>query len=390
MQVYINKITADAKIPGAAVSIIKNKRIINIYTGFKNSEKKTQIDHNTIYLSASLSKVVFSYCILKLVELKILELDTPLSTYTNLKAISKSYASTNFNKITTRMILSHTSGLQNDGKNKILFTPGTRFFYSGDGFKLLQLVVEQITKEPINNIINRYVFIPFNMINSSFVYRSEYKTRITSQHDYYQRVIPNIIIPERIKSAHVAGSLFTTLVDYGIFLTKLSNDENIINMMLEKQIKLSKNIYWGLGVPVEIINGKKMIWHWGDNLYFRHFFIYDLVNSNGMILFTNSYNGLSIVDKLSYKIFHKKFASVLELKKLTEGRFLHEQYDNPLRIKRLLILDDFLTNGSSALIEWKKWLDTLNSKDKLEQMNVLIEEFNTWLHPQNKKYIKLI
>ena len=61
-----------------------------------------------------------------------------------------------------------------------------------------------------------------------------------------------------------------------------------------------------------------------------------------------------------------------------------------MRIKRLSILDDFLTNGSSTLIELKKWLDTLNSKDKLEQTNVLIEEFNTWLHPQNKKYIKLI
>lgn len=62
------------------------------------------------------------------------------------------------------MCLSHTTGLPNVrwfnpitseqdtlGIMKIYFCPGTKYAYSGEGFKLLQLVVEEITNKKLMN-----------------------------------------------------------------------------------------------------------------------------------------------------------------------------------------------------------------------------------------------
>jgi len=393
---FMKNLIKKANIPGLSISIIENGKTNNYIFGVSDNDTKKKINNYTIYISASLSKPVFSYCILKLVEQKILDLDKPLSEYVNLGKIDKIYImDKRFNKITTRMILSHTSGLGNIGENKILFTPGTNFCYSGDGFILLQLIVEKITKKQINDIIIDNVFTPFNMEDSSFIYRNKYNKKIITQHDYNGNTKPYNFNPHTITNAHVAGGLFTTLNDYTKFLIGLSNDKSIINMMLEEQIKLNNNIFWGLGVPIEIINNKKMIWHWGDNFNFRHFFIYDPINLNGFVLFTNSYNGLSIIDKISEKIFNIKYKAVLELKKLTEGRYLHEQYNNPLRIERLLILDTFMISGTEKGIDkLKKWIDKLKIKDKQGQLNALVEDFKAifqvWDNPQDNEFINAI
>ena len=68
---------------------------------------------------------------------------------------------------------------------------------------------------------------------------------------------------------------YFTIEDYSNFLIGISKDKSIQTMMTKKQINLNNNIYWGLGTGVEIIENHKMIWHWGDNLYMRHFMIFD-------------------------------------------------------------------------------------------------------------------
>jgi CubicO group peptidase (beta-lactamase class C family) len=64
------------------------------------------------------------------------------------------------------MLLSHTSGfanfrwLEDDRKLRIHFEPGSRFAYSGEGIDLLQLVVETITKKPLDELMQERVFQP--------------------------------------------------------------------------------------------------------------------------------------------------------------------------------------------------------------------------------------
>jgi len=393
---FLSNIMKKVNIPGITLVLLNKKVNKILYFGYNDSIKKIPITKDTIYLSASLSKPVFSYGVLKLVEFGKIDLDKPLYKYIPQDKIDKILKKDErYKKITTRMILSHTSGLQNDGSNIILNEPGTQFLYSGDGFLYLQHAIEIITGLHINDFMTQYVFSKLNMNNSSYIYKKEYDNYLIIPHDQFGNIKHwedmNMFIKNKKARGHVAGGLFTTAQDYCNFILGLNNDKLIQNIMLEKQIKLTDNIYWGLGTGVEIDKiDDKIIWHWGDNLYMRHFMLYNFKKQEGFILFTNSFHGLSIINDLTHLLYGKKFNSILMLKDLTENRYLHEQYDNPLRINRHIVLNTFLLHGlEKGMKNYKEWINKLSETNK-DQIKVLIEEFNTWLYKDNQKYVDAI
>src|SRR5215470_15540732 len=102
------------------------------------------------------NKAVFSVLVMKLVEEKIIALDTPLQNYLP-KPVYEYGKGTSWNqdytslkeeplygRITARNCLSHSSGLANwrwdepDQKLHIHFEPGTQYRYSGEGLCYLQ------------------------------------------------------------------------------------------------------------------------------------------------------------------------------------------------------------------------------------------------------------
>ena len=116
------------------------------------------------------AKAVFTYLSLLLVKEGTLDLDRPLwqyldkplpeyNNYSDLKGDDR------WKLITARMCLSHTTGFPNwrfldahtgnynrNGKLAIYFTPGTRYAYSGEGFALLQRVIEKITGKGLEEL----------------------------------------------------------------------------------------------------------------------------------------------------------------------------------------------------------------------------------------------
>ena len=383
----LKKLLKVANIPGLSLSIIKHNKIKTLNVGVSNFKTKKRITNKTMFLSASLSKPLFSYYILKLVENNILDLDKPLYKYTKISKINKTIKKDKrYKKITTRMVLSHTSGLGNIGENKILFNPGSKFLYSGDAFMYLQSIVENIIDKSLNEHINEIVFRPFKMRNSSFIYKSEFKNRFISQHDYNYNIHNFQFKVSELNSPYVAGGLMTNTNDYSKFLIGLSNDTYIWKQMIKSQSVVNTKTKWGLGVGLD----KNILWHWGDNLYFRNFMMFNPKTKSGFVLFTNSENGLSILDELTKLLYKKKFNSVLSLKDLTEGRYLHEQYNNKLRIERYKVFDEFMKNGiNSGLIKFIEWKNNLSNKN-LDQIDVLIERFAIYMYKKNKKYVNAI
>ncbi|NKR79981.1 serine hydrolase [Rhodococcus hoagii] len=68
------------------------------------------VTSETVFEAASLTKVVASYVVLQLVDEGLLDLDTPLSEYFDYSRIAGDPAA---QRITGRMVLTHTSGLPN-------------------------------------------------------------------------------------------------------------------------------------------------------------------------------------------------------------------------------------------------------------------------------------
>src|SRR5215216_5575115 len=170
LQSRIPGLMKEGEVPGLSIALIKDSNIIwSRGFGFKNAETKEPVDDSTLFEAASLSKPVFAYAVLKMVEKGQLDLDAPLSGYLPGYIENDERAKL----ITARRVLSHTTGFPNwrpMGKPLVIhFTPGEKFSYSGEGFVYLQKVVERVAGEALNDFLRKSVFEPLGMNNSTFV-----------------------------------------------------------------------------------------------------------------------------------------------------------------------------------------------------------------------------
>ena len=249
--------------PGLSYALIREGRIVETKAvGVRDVSTGVPVDTETIFEAASLSKPVFAYAVLQLVDAGRLSLDDPLSKYVPDYVADDPRAAS----ITVRNILSHTSGLPNwRGKNtplKTWFPPGERFSYSGEGYLWLQRVVETVTGQPLNNVMARLVFGPLKMRRSSFVWRADFETDYARPHD------ANGLPTDKRKpsKARSAATLQTTAGDYARFLGAVLSGDRLkpetAKQWLTPQIRLfahcfdclaaaqsnaDQHVAWGLG-----------------------------------------------------------------------------------------------------------------------------------------------
>jgi hypothetical protein len=130
-----------SNVPGVSIALIQRGKTIWVHGfGVKKAGTSQPVTGETVFEAASLSKPVFAYGVLKLVDQGKLGLDVPLTTY-----LPKPYipGDQRLAKITARIVLSHRTGFPNwrDGDSlPLYFTPGERFSYSGEGYIYLQRV----------------------------------------------------------------------------------------------------------------------------------------------------------------------------------------------------------------------------------------------------------
>lgn len=306
----------EKKVPGLSLVIIENAEITtHMDLGLKNTQKNDLIDENTIFEAASLSKPVFTYGILKLVENGKLNLDKPLAEYLCYSDITNDER---INSITARMVLTHTSGFPNwRPKNeslKIYFQPSERFSYSGEGFLYLQKVVEHISGLSLEEYIQKNVFIPLGMAHSSFIWSNDSKKAAGHNAD------ANPIENQREVPQNAAFTMHTNPLDYAKFVIALLKgvglNSKTINEMLRPQIKvqegstnsienytgqLSNSVSWSLGWGIQCTEMGDSFWHWGDNGGFKSFILGSKSSNNAIIIFTNGSNGLIIISEIIKK-----------------------------------------------------------------------------------------
>jgi CubicO group peptidase (beta-lactamase class C family) len=298
-------------VPGLAIAVIRGGKTTWLH-GFGMKEVKTgqPVTGETVFEAASLSKPVFAYGVLKLVEQGKLGLDVPLTAYLPKPFVA---GDERLAKITARIVLSHRTGFPNwpadDGSVSIYFTPGARFSYSGDGYIYLQRVVEQITGKSLNQYMTEAVFTPLGMTSSSYVWRPDFDALTATGYDSDGK-------PTELwkpTEAGAASSLNTTAKDYAVFveavltgkglkpatLREMETPEIALDPACRICIKhepkqLSKNLFWGLGWGIERKDGTDALWHWGDNGSFKGFVMADPKTKSGVVMFANSENGLEV------------------------------------------------------------------------------------------------
>jgi CubicO group peptidase (beta-lactamase class C family) len=311
----IPELLKESSVPGLSLALIRDGKTYWVQ-GFGARDAKTgqPITDDTIFEAASLSKPVFAYGVLKLMDQGKLDLDTPLTRY-----LPKPYidGDARLEKITARIVLSHRTGFPNwrpgEDALTIHFTPGERFSYSGEGFVYLAKVVEQVTGKPLNDYITEAVFQPLGMKSSSYVWRPDYDARTATGHD------PSGQPGEKLKpnEANAASSLHTTAGDYALFVEALMNgtglkpetlrelerpqiavDPTCTNCTEHEPKELSKSVFWGLGIAIQKTKQGESLWHWGDNGSFKCYVVAFPKQKIGVAMFMNGANGLSIASEV--------------------------------------------------------------------------------------------
>jgi CubicO group peptidase (beta-lactamase class C family) len=300
-----------AAIPGLSICLIADYQVAWC-EGFGVAADGVPVTTDTIFQAASLSKPVFAYTVLQLVDDGMLDLDTPLLDYVGEDAARIDYLGENFDdprahEITARMVLTHTSGFPNwrgDRELHFLFDPGTRFGYSGEGFGLLQKVVERITETNLEELTRTRAFEPLGMASSTFTASRIDLERYAWPYEASGDAEPRPADLEvRLSKArpHAAGTLMTTAPDYARFLVALITGEGLAEathddlLRPQSEVEEDGSVAWGLGTGLERADDGLRVWHWGDNNNSKAFFIANPLTGDGVVYFANSYNGLSLV-----------------------------------------------------------------------------------------------
>ena len=281
--------------------------------GVASAATRQPVVDDTVFEAASLSKPVFAYAALRMVERGELDLDRPLLELLPYERLEHDERA---RQITARMVLSHTSGLPNWGASPLELNraPGSGWGYSGEGFVLLQRVIEKRTGSALDDIVRREVFEPLGMEHSSFVWQPSYDRESAVGHD----LLGGPSEKRRPEDANAAASLHTTARDYARFLSALMSGEGLgeeaHRSMLEPSAAVEgrgpeetlPHLRWSLGVGLQLHGDQTSLWHWGDNGVFRCFFLAQPEEQTALVYFTNSISGLAIVEDLLALFFDEE------------------------------------------------------------------------------------
>jgi len=178
----------------SAFLVIENGEVFD--SGYFSAAGANPVDAETMFSLASMSKWVTAIGVMLLVEQGKLDLDKPVNHYlTRWKLPDHEFS----NPVLVRHLLSHTSGLEDglgfgdydldealptleeslaepraSGSQGVRFVisvePGTEFNYSGGGYLILQLLIEEVSGIGFVDFIQQQIFDPLNMQRSTFVY----------------------------------------------------------------------------------------------------------------------------------------------------------------------------------------------------------------------------
>ncbi len=209
------------QVQGLAFAVVEDGRVVHVAAlGARNVERGLPLARDTILYGASLTKAAFAYLLMQLVDEGRLDLDAsiadllprPLPEYEEFKALAEDER---WRQLTPRILLTHTSGFANfrwlepDGKLRFHHPPGSRYGYSGEGFYLLQLIVEEGLGLDAGKEMQTRVFDRFGMTRTSMQWRADFASNLADGYGIDGKMEPH----DERSSVSAAGSMDTTIDD---------------------------------------------------------------------------------------------------------------------------------------------------------------------------------
>ena len=265
--------------PGVAIGFVEGSKIVGYrFYGFADVKKQTVFDENTMFNIGSISKVATGWAVMQLVQDRKVDLDKPINSYLKRWKIPDSEFDSQL--VTLRNILSHTSGLSvgpvggwdkptnksivdflngdNNaaGEVKLILDPNTQFFYSGGGYSVIQLLIEDVSGQRFSEFMTSKVFLPLGMTSTTFNVNEALMQRSATPYDHEGEVTSMIYF-----TATAAAGMHSTTHDLTLFSSALLKDEKgiFIGQKLLKEKWISE-----LMKPVEATDNRMSLSYFID------------------------------------------------------------------------------------------------------------------------------
>lgn len=212
LKITAEKLMKQKKLNGLSVAVFEDYKVIwTNQWGVKEAVSAEKIDVNTAFSTASISKPITAIVCAILEEKGLINLDDPISKYIKRWELPKSDF-TKDTEVTWKHLLSHTAGTSQSGFHdyyegdsiptivqslngillprtkepiKFLFKPGTNWEYSGGGYVIVQLALEDHLHKPMSAIVKEYLLDPLQLKNSTMIQPNEkgFLTNIAKAHN---------------------------------------------------------------------------------------------------------------------------------------------------------------------------------------------------------------
>lgn len=280
---------------GAAVMVTrKGKVVYNKTFGLRDVESGEQMDDETVFRIYSMTKAITSVAVMMLAEEGKVDIDQPVSKYIpsfdKVRVWKEGEAVQPEKAPTVRDLLRHTSGYTYGAtpvpeisdaqlvanplsprntleemadamaKVPLLFEPGTRWVY-GVSTDLLGRVVEVASGMPFDQFLQKRIFDPLGMHDTSFTLKPGMKERLAAMYQSDQKGKLTRLdqddssYAEASKLRSGGGGLLSTIRDYTRFLQMLANGGELqgVRLLKESTVKeMTRNQLPDSAMPISV------------------------------------------------------------------------------------------------------------------------------------------
>lgn len=245
----------ELNLPGTAIALIENSAIVSTHNfGYADMVQKLPITDQSLFQIASISKPVAAWGVMQLVERGLLDLDAPVEQYLSRWHLPPSEFDNQ--AVTARLLLMHFAGTSMSGcggtpydqpwytavdilngktpaldekqikyANKwgldpdsyskpvhLMHAPGEKFEYSGGGFTILELLIEELSGQSFTDFMNETVLHPLGLFESSFEVRAEQLSHVAIPYSDALEPMPLYRI-----NGKAAGGMYSSIVELAQF-----------------------------------------------------------------------------------------------------------------------------------------------------------------------------
>ena len=343
----VPRLLDELNIPGAAIALVDTGELAAVKTyGYACTDRQIPVSGHTLFQIASISKAVTAWGVMKLTEAGKVDLDAPVGRYLSRWQLPKS--AFDHNAVTVRRLLAHTAGVSLEGFKGIhprhqiptledtlsgrvppldelqtaysfrwnekpdiererrpvylQHPPGQAFHYSGGGFTLLELMIEEVSGQRFSAYMQEHILEPLGMTASSFERREENRQLFATPYTAKGEALPHYGF-----NARAAGGMYSTIVDLARFacaeLPGAGGEKpgrgvispQSVEAMVSKQVFAESlqgmDFYSALGHFVIDMNGLSCIHHSGGNVGWRSVYAVIPETGAGLCVLINSEAG---------------------------------------------------------------------------------------------------